>query len=74
MDKDLQQQAIGDSAVITCRPADLLIDDYQSAKEDFEKAMTENNLMSESSDENVHQALQAVIAAEVKSRNYLLLL
>ena len=53
VDKDLQQQAIGDSAVITCRPADLLIDDYQSAKEDFEKAMTENNLMSESSDENV---------------------
>ena len=53
MNKDLQQQAIGDSAVITYRPADLLNDDYQSAKEDFEKAMTENNLMSESSDENV---------------------
>ncbi len=53
VNKDLQQQAIGDSAVITCRPADLLNDDYQSAKEDFEKAMTENNLMSESSDENV---------------------
>ena len=47
VNKDLQQQAIGDSAVITCRPADLLNDDYQSAKEDFEKAMTENNLMSE---------------------------
>ena len=53
VDKDLQQQAIGDSAVITCRPADLLNDDYQSAKEDFEKAMTENNLLSEPSDENV---------------------
>ena len=53
VDKDLQQQAIGDSAVITCRPADLLNDDYQSAIEDFEKAMTENNLLSEPSDENV---------------------
>ena len=53
VDKDLQQQAIGDSAVITCRPADLLNDDYQSAKGDFEKAMTENNLLSEPSDENV---------------------
>tara|TARA_A100001015_G_scaffold272773_1_gene327643 strand:+ start:35 stop:1699 length:1665 start_codon:yes stop_codon:yes gene_type:complete len=53
VDKDLQQQAIGDSAVITCRPADLLNDDYQSAKEDFEKAVTENNLLSEPSDENV---------------------
>tara|TARA_Y100000816_G_scaffold179519_1_gene129809 strand:- start:53 stop:1096 length:1044 start_codon:yes stop_codon:yes gene_type:complete len=53
VDKDLQQQAIGDSAVITCRPADLLNDDFQSAKEDFEKAMAENNLMCESSDENV---------------------
>ena len=53
VDKDLQQQAIGDSAVITCRPADLLNEDYQSAKEDFEKAMTENNLLSEPSDENV---------------------
>mgnify|MGYP003311194673 CR=1 FL=1 len=53
VDKDLQQQAIGDRAVITCRPADLLNDDYQSAKGDFEKAMTENNLLSEPSDENV---------------------
>ena len=53
VDKDLQQQAIGDSAVITCRPADLLNDDYQSAKGDFEKAMTENNLLSEPSDENI---------------------
>ena len=53
VDKDLQQQAIGDSAVITCRQADLLNDDYQSAKGDFEKAMTENNLLSEPSDENV---------------------
>ena len=30
VNKDLQQEGIGDSAVITCRPADLLSDDFQS--------------------------------------------
>ena len=53
VNKDLQQQAIGDSAVITCRPADLLNDNFQSIKEEFKKVIAENNISSESSDENV---------------------
>ena len=53
VNKDLQQQAIGDSAVITCRPADLLNNNFQSIKEEFKKVIAENNISSESSDENV---------------------
>ena len=51
--KELQQRGIADDAVITCRPADLLNDDFQSVKEEFKKAIAENNISSEVSDENV---------------------
>ena len=53
VNKELQQQGIGDGTVITCRPADLLNDDFLSVKEEFKKVITENNISSEASDENV---------------------
>ena len=53
VNKELQQQGIGDGTVITCRPADLLNDDFLSVKEEFKKVIAENNISSEVSDENV---------------------
>jgi oxaloacetate decarboxylase alpha subunit len=53
VNKDLQQQAIGESAVITCRPADLLNEDFQSSVEDFKKATADKAILAEASDENV---------------------
>jgi len=53
VNKDLQQQGIGDSAVITCRPADLLNDNFQSIKEEFKKVIVANDISCELSDENV---------------------
>ncbi len=53
VNKELQHKAIGDTAVITCRPADLLNDDFQSAKDNFKNAIAKNNISSEISDENI---------------------
>ena len=53
VNKDLQQQAIGESAVITCRPADLLNEDFQSSAEDFKKATADKAILAEASDENI---------------------
>jgi len=53
VNKDLQQQAIGESAVITCRPADLLNEDFQSSVEDFKKATADKAILTEASDENI---------------------
>jgi oxaloacetate decarboxylase alpha subunit len=53
VNKDLQQSGIGDSAVITCRPADLLSDNFLSVKEEFSKIIEEKKMSSELSDENV---------------------
>ena len=53
MNKELQQQGIGDGVIITCRPADLLNDDFHSAKEEFKKVISGNNIPSDTSDENV---------------------
>jgi len=53
VNKDLQQQAIGESAVITCRPADLLNEDFQSSAEDFKTAIAEKAILAEASDENI---------------------
>ena len=53
VNKDLQQEGIGDSAVITCRPADLLSDDFQSVEEEFKNAIAEKNITVDPSIENV---------------------
>ena len=53
VNKDLQQSGIGDSAVITCRPADLLADNYSVIKDEFSKTIQDKNMSSEISDENV---------------------
>ena len=53
VNKDLQQQAIGESAVITCRPADLLNEDFQSSAEDFKQAISDKAILTEASDENI---------------------
>ena len=51
--KDLQQNSIGDSAVISCRPADLIADNYNEIAEAFKAALIDKDLQIESSDENV---------------------
>ncbi len=53
VNKDLQQEGIGDSAVITCRPADLLSDDFQSIEAEFINVIAEKNITAEPSIENV---------------------
>ncbi|MDA9340618.1 sodium-extruding oxaloacetate decarboxylase subunit alpha [Gammaproteobacteria bacterium] len=51
--KDLQQNSIGDSAVITCRPADLLKDNYNGIVEAFNAALQDKDLKIDASDENI---------------------
>ena len=51
--KDLQQNSIGDSAVITCRPADLLKDNYNGIVEAFNTALQDKDLKIDASDENI---------------------
>ncbi|MDB9906986.1 sodium-extruding oxaloacetate decarboxylase subunit alpha [Gammaproteobacteria bacterium] len=51
--KDLQQNSIGDSAVISCRPADLISDNYNEIVESFNSALIDKDLKIESSDENI---------------------
>ncbi|MDC1475267.1 sodium-extruding oxaloacetate decarboxylase subunit alpha [Gammaproteobacteria bacterium] len=51
--KDLQQNSIGDSAVITCRPADLLKDNYNGIVEAFNTALQDTDLKIDASDENI---------------------
>ena len=53
VNKDLQQEGIGDSAVITCRPADLLSDDFQSVENDFKNVIAEKNISADASVENI---------------------
>ena len=53
VNKDLQQEGIGESAVITCRPADLLNDDFQSVEEEFKNTIAEKNILAEASTENI---------------------
>ena len=53
VNKDLQQEGIGDSAVITCRPADLLSDDFQSVESDFKNIIAEKNISADASVENI---------------------
>ena len=49
----MQQEGIGESAVITCRPADLLNDDFQSVEEEFKNTIAEKNILAEASTENI---------------------
>ena len=53
VNKDLQQEGIGDSAVITCRPADVLTDDFQSVEDEFKQALVEKNITADASVENI---------------------
>ena len=53
VNKDLQQESIGDSAVITCRPADVLTDDFQSVEDEFKQALLEKNITADTSVENI---------------------
>ena len=53
VNKDLQQEGIGDSAVITCRPADVLTDDFQSVEDEFKQALLEKNITADTSVENI---------------------
>ena len=53
VNKDLQQEGIGESAVITCRPADLLNDDFESVEEEFKNTIAEKNISAEASIENI---------------------
>ena len=51
--KDLQQNSIGDSAVISCRPADLISDNYNEIVENFNTALIQKDLKIDCSDENI---------------------
>lgn len=51
--KDLQQNSIGDSAVISCRPADLIADNFGEIAEAFNLALAEKDLQVDKSDENI---------------------
>ena len=53
VNKDLQQEGIGESAVITCRPADLINDDFESVEEEFKNTIAEKNISAEASIENI---------------------
>jgi len=53
VNKDLQQNSIGDSAVITCRPADLINDNYDGIVDAFNVALQEKELQIDASDENI---------------------
>ena len=53
LNKDLQQEGIGDSAVITCRPADVLTDNFQSVEDEFKSVIAEKNITADASIENI---------------------
>ena len=53
VNKDLQQEGIGDSAVITCRPADVLTDNFQSVEDEFKSVIAEKNITADASTENI---------------------
>ena len=53
VNKDLQQEGIGDSAVITCRPADVLTDNFQSVEDEFKGVIAEKNIAADATVENV---------------------
>ena len=53
VNKDLQQRGIGDSAIISCRPADLLTDNFQIIKDSFLKIISEQTVDIDISNENI---------------------
>ena len=53
VNKDLQQEGIGDSAVITCRPADVLTDNFQSVQDEFKGVIADKNIAADASIENI---------------------
>ena len=53
VNKELQRSAIGDSAVISCRPADLIGDNYNGIVDSFHAALRDKDIQVTASDENI---------------------
>ena len=53
VNKELQRSAIGDSAIISCRPADLIGDNYKGIVDLFQAALRDKDIQVTASDENI---------------------
>tara|TARA_B110000503_G_scaffold124686_1_gene191453 strand:+ start:221 stop:1975 length:1755 start_codon:yes stop_codon:yes gene_type:complete len=53
VNKELQRSAIGDSAIISCRPADLIGDNYNGIVDLFHAALRDKDIQVTASDENI---------------------
>jgi len=53
VNKELQRSAIGDSAIISCRPADLIGDNYKGIVDLFHAALRDKDIQVTASDENI---------------------
>jgi oxaloacetate decarboxylase (Na+ extruding) subunit alpha len=53
VNKELQRSAIGDSAIISCRPADLIGDNYNGIVDSFHAALRDKDIQVTASDENI---------------------
>ncbi|MDA1341770.1 MAG: sodium-extruding oxaloacetate decarboxylase subunit alpha [Proteobacteria bacterium] len=53
VNKELQRSTIGDSAVISCRPADLIGDNYNGIVDSFHAALRDKDIQVTASDENI---------------------
>lgn len=53
VNKELQRSAIGDSAIISCRPADLIGDNYKGIVDSFHAALRDKDIQVTASDENI---------------------
>ncbi len=53
VNKELQRSAIGDSAIISCRPADLISDNYKGIVDLFHAALRDKDIQVTASDENI---------------------
>ena len=53
VNKELQRSTIGDSAVISCRPADLIGDNYNGIVDLFHAALRDKDIQVTASDENI---------------------
>ena len=53
VNKELQRSAIGDSTIISCRPADLIGDNYNGIVDLFHAALRDKDIQVTASDENI---------------------
>ena len=53
VNKELQRSAIGDSAIISCRPADLISDNYKGIVDLFHAALRDKDIQVTASDEKI---------------------